>query len=495
MALESNIIPFGAWLPDLPSFASPGMVRAENVIPVLGGYRSVRAPEYAGDPIIGRVLGAHWAITGGGSETAIFAGSPNQLWRQNNSSDWDIVSKPPGYIGVERWEFASFGDRMIAVTGGYSPQYYDVGSSTTFDDLPNAPTASAVGLVRDFVVLGDISGLGENYIQWSGFNDTEAWTPSRTTQSDFQQLASNGGKVQQIVSGSDGHIFLENSVYRMRYIGPPRIFQLDEIGPGRGTPAPQSVIRIGPFIFHYDNDGFHQFDTRNSSFTAIGQNKVDFWFRENVPPVCIRMMQATVDPLNKIVAWTYCVDPSSINNDQILLYQYEIGQWSLLSLPNDTLARVPSPSANLDELDDALSPGGGVPGNVDDQSISVDSGLFSGGALDFKVFGTNHRIGSLTGDPLDAHFRTSEFSVRGNRRIVTNRQRPQIEGLPAGANGTVYVTHRDNLGDILSLSAPALMDDGGNTFVRVRSRYQHYDLTITGGFRNVTGIEVFSRVG
>ena len=498
MSLPSEMIQFGEWLPDLPALNNPGMTLVENALPTATSYTQIFEPEYRGDALDSRVLAATWAIAGGGAETAVFAGTGDALYRQTSTAQWDDVSISGGYTAdVGRWDMVSFGRRVIAVTEHENTQYYDVGDSTNFADLPNAPSATAAGLVRDFVVLGDVENLGENYVQWSGFNNSEAWTPSRATQSDFQPLASRGGRVQAIVSGSEGYIFLENTVYRMTYIGPPRIFRFDEIGPGRGTTAPKSVVRLGPYVFYYDPAGFYQLDIRNSQFSSIGQNKVDRWFSENVPAICSVDMQASVDLVNKLIIWAFCTDSSQTANSHILAYHYELRRWTLWVIETDLVTFLPAPSAFLDDLSTLLSPGDDamgnlILGNIDDHSISVDSDLFSGAGLGFAVFGPNHKIGTLTGEAaLPARFSTAEYGVGMNNRLKTNLQRPYIDYRPGLTTGEVHVTYRDYLDDPASSTPPHAINARGNTEARVSSRFQQYHLTIRGGFKDVLGLEVF----
>ena len=504
MALPSDMISFGEWLPDLPALNNPGMVLVQNALPTATSYTSVNAPEYRGDALGDRVLHAHWCIAGGGEATAVFAATEDTLYRQSGSGSWDDVSKSGGYTASKtRWDMAAFGSRLIAVSIDEATQYYDVDGSdanTVFADLPNAPSASTVGLIRDFVVLGDVDDLGENYIQWSGFNNSEAWTSSRTTQSDNQPLASNGGKVQTVVSGSEGYIFLENSVYRMSYVGPPTIFRLDEIAPGRGTPSPKSVVRLGPLIFYYDTAGFYQFDARSNQFRAIGHNKVDRWFRRNTPESCLFDMQASVDPVNKIIVWAFCQDDSSTLYTHLLAYHYELKRWALLLVDVDAISFLPTPSASLDDLSTILSPGddtdgNAILGNIDEHSISVDSNLYSGGGLVFSVFGANHKLGTLSGDDvLEAAFVTAEAGAKMNNRILTNRQRPFISFEHGVTSGQVRVSHRDNLSDRQRTTAPSSLDQRGQTYVKIKSRFQQYHLNVAAGFEDVLGLEVFRRV-
>ena len=507
MTLPSKTYNFGEWLPDLPDLASKGMSVVENAFPTTNGYTEVPGLEYRGGSVDGRVVGSHWVTSGGAGagdtmgDITIFAGTATNLYRLDASSNWEIVSKSGGYTGVFRWVMASFGRRLIAVPDVGSsldavdpgPQFYDVGTSALFADLPGAPNALTIGLIRDFAMMGN-TGRGQNFIEWSAFNNTELWTPSRATQAGFISLSTNGGAVQTIVSGSEGHIFLEDSVYKLDYVGPPVIFRADEVGPGRGTRAPESVIRVGQSVYYYDNAGFYRYDIQGSVFEAIGQGKVDDWFRDNIDGPCIIRMKASVDPSRKTIMWSCCEDQSSDRNTIILVYHYELRRWGVIRLEHDTIALLPTKAFSLDELDGPPDGDGPLPGGIDFADFNVDSTQFSGGSLSLGLFGSNHRLASLSGAPLTARFTTPEFGSAMNNRVYTNLQRPMYYGRQGITDGSLTISYRDHLNARPATTPPALLTARGTTEAKTTSRYQRYNLEISGGFDNVFGLEVFSRV-
>ena len=276
MSLRSIKVPFKQWLPDQGLYGNPGMVAVDNALPTATGYKPFPDLEIAqsATALMGRPVATHWIRWG---QVYIFAAEKRRLWRRTLNGAWENVNRTANYASATsgRWEFASFGPYVIAVTKFVPPQIFDIRSDTEFHDLEGAPDdAATVGVIRDFVVLGDVGGdgFGANYLRWSGYNNLALWTPSLSTQSDFQPLA-EGGEVQHIVSGTDGYIFMQDAVYKMTYVGPPTIFRFDSFS-GRGTKAPRSVVRIDNSIFYYDHAGFYRFDMRNGTFQPIGNNRV-----------------------------------------------------------------------------------------------------------------------------------------------------------------------------------------------------------------------------
>lgn len=491
MSLRSQFIEFGEYLPDLGRINNPGMIKAVNVLPTLKGYRSVRGLEVVGNAgaLMGRAIATHWIRHG---IAYAFAGDSTRLYLKN-AENWDDKSQGGNEYSpaTTRWEFVSFGPHVIAVAENIRPQRYNVSTAmpnTAFEDLPNSPDyATTIGVVRDFVVMGNIGGRGDNYIQWSGLNNIETWSPSRITQSDFQPLQGDGGKVQKIIGGAVGYIFRQNSVFLMDYIGPPRIFRIDEFAVGRGTPAPKSVIRLDNFIYYYDNAGFYSLDIRNNQFTPIGQNKVDSLIRETIPESCIEDMQASIDPVNKLIIWSMCADSSTEHNSMSLVYHYELRKWAQWEFSHELMSLVPSVGYHLDNIGTVV---GGD--DIDTHSINVDSEQYIGGDFVLSAFDTDHKLGTLTGDWLAAELETSEAWGSSGDRIRTSRQIPMVEGYDT-TRVEMRLNRRDSLNDNPILTPPSVGNDRGYTYAKANARFVTFNLQIHNGFRHVSGADIYQR--
>ena len=510
MALASEFLPFGPWTPDLGRINNPGLTLATNVIPTATGYLPVKGPEYSGAALDRRVIASH-ALRHGGAH--VLVGTNDALYQQEANLTWTNVSKTNAsneqvYAPmVDRWEMESFGPHVVAVSHLIPPQVLNVTDvNPAFVDLPNAPLwATCVGTVRDFMVMGNIGGLGDNYIQWSGFNNIELWTPSIATQSDTQPLSGMGGAVQQIVSGDVGYIFMENSIYSMTYVGPPTIFKLDEFATGRGTTAPQSVVKLDNTIYYYDNAGFYKLDIRNNQFTPIGYNRVDRHVANLGDAECRARLQGTVDPVNKIVMWAMCTDAASVDllNTIILMYHYELDRWTTVEVDSDHLSVLPTPAASLDDLSMLLGRFGDADGdpntpdtlilaNIDDDSIQVESDLYTGGSFIPIIFGTNHRLGSLTDGNLPATLATGEIGTLNGNFQHTTQQRPYVD-YAAATSVSCQIEYRDDLNVVAQETLPSVQEGTGGTIARAKARYLRYIVRITGGFNHATGLEIYKR--
>lgn len=486
MTTQAQQIPFGEWLPDLPASANPGALIAQNVIPQLQSYRGLNSLLAFSNALTSVCLGAFWAQDDN-NVVFNFAGDANDLYRLDGGNTWTNVSGASAPHGVENWEFTKFGDRVIAAGKGTPLQYYDLTAGPTFLDLPGSPPqAKTIATVRDFVMVGDIPSLGGNWIQWSGFNNSELWTPSLATQSDRQELFGRAGRVQRIVPGEYAIIFCEQSIFRADYAGPPIVFQIDELERKRGTPSPNSVGWTGTDVFYFGWDGFYHFDGVRSS--PISHNRVSNWFTQNAASTAYDSMRCAVDRLNRLVIWAFKTSSSEPINNALIIYNWAADKWSYALVNTEIIDEYVSPGFSLDGLDVPL------PLGIDQESIGVDSGAFEGGALNIQAFNSSSEACTFDGTPLTAIIDTKEISSPDQQRMFTNSVRPMIESA-TGADVTVQIGARNRLQDnVIFAPATTLNAANGEANVRVNSRYQRYRLNIANGFIHGNGVKANMRM-
>jgi hypothetical protein len=487
--MQAQQIPFGEWLPDLPEHENPGALIARNVIPQIKSYRALNSLSSFTDALANVCLGTFWAQGADGS-VFNFAGDIEALYELSGSTVWADVSGASAPYAATNWDFTKFGERVIAVNIANPQQKFDMGTDATFFDLPGSPPQAArIATVRDFIVVGDISVLGPNFIAWSGFNNSEIWdiTGDLATQTDSQELFGRGGNVQRIVPGEYGVIFQENSIWRMDYKGPPVVFQLDEVERGRGTPSPGSVAWTGAIIYYYGWDGFYRFNGVSSE--PISHNKVSKFMSESADTDALDSMRAAVDRRNRLVIWAYRTSPSAPINDRLIIYNWGADKWAEAHIDTETIDEFVSPGFSLDELD------GPLPLGIDVDSIPVDSDQFKGGGINIAAFNSSHEAATFDGLPLAAILDTKEVSSPDNNLMFVNAVRPLIEASGSSII-TVQVGTRDALQDNVNFTAArALNGKNGEANIRVNSRYQRFRVNIADGFKHGTGVKIMARQG
>jgi len=480
MATQPKMIPFGEWLPDLPDYANPGAILAKNCIPRAKSYQQLNSLASFTTALTSAALGAIW-LQDTSNIVYNFAGDAQDLYRLDSGTTWTNVSKSLHAYTSTNWEFAKFGNNVLAVDYSDPMQSYVVGSSSAFADQSGSPyNAKRIAVVRDFVVLGDLQAYGPDVIGWSGYNNAAIWTPSRATQSDRQQLFGKGGRVQRIVPGEVGTIFQEHSIWAMEYTGPPLIFQLDEVEVGRGTPAPNSVCWLGATRFYYSHDGFYEFTLPGPS-QPIGNSRVDTWITQNSDDASRMLMRGAVDRRNRLVMWAFPSSSSLAYNDRVIIYNWAVNRWSYGELNTELLMEYVSSGLSLDQLDTPF------PSGIDAQSINVDSDAYKGGSLGFAAFGTDHKTATFAGSPLTASIDTMEYDVGDGSRVYCDQVTPIVDGTPS-TTITVQVGKRNLPNGNVNFDPARAVDSIGNANVRANSRYQRYRVNISGGFSHAQGV-------
>lgn len=471
----------GEWLPDQPNLNN-GIATLNNAIPQAQSYRSVKQLVPSTSALDSRALRAYVALDQTGT-IFNFAGDAGKLYRLTGATYGD-VSKVGGYA-VESWEFTKFGDRVIAAALDEPLQYYDMGVSTTFDDLPGSPPkAKHVAVVRDFVVVGNLDDGGTQYqsrVQWSGFNNSELWGVDAAVQSDFQDLLGNGGEIQRIVPGEYGVIFQTNSIWRMDYAGPPTVFRFDEVERGRGTPAPNSVTWLGQMIYYWGNDGFYAFN--GAASTPIGSEKVDRYVRTKLDTTRYSEFHAAIDRHNSLVMWTF---PLKTGGNELIIYHWPTGRWGQADINVETLTEYASPGYSLDDLDTILA-------DIDSASISVDSPDYRGGSVSLGAFDSNHTLGLFSGNDLDGVFETGEIMSGTGEKLYVHSVRPLVEGL---GQYSAAIGSRNQQNQVVSFGAAKPVNRLGECRFHVNTRFPRVKLICVNGFNHATGFEVlFKKAG
>ena len=467
---------FGEWTPDLEAINVNGLTVAKNCVPGPDGYDPLNSLSSVTSALSGACLGAAWFSDKSGN-VAVFSGDASKLYVLS-SATWADKSKALGYTSATNWEFAQFGERIIATDKGQPVQYWDMGTSTAFADLPGSPPkASRMAIVGDFVVLGDLDIGGTSYpnwIAWSGFNASNLWAPNASTQADRQELFGRGGKVQAIVGGNVGVIFQEHAIRLMTFVGPPLIFRIDEVERSIGTPSPNSVVPVGGQIFYYGHDGFRVYSIGGTS-TPISDNKVTRWFQDECDDVSA--IRGVLDRQAQRILWAF---PSgSSTNNRVIIYDWSIGKWSYGEVDTEILFEFATAGYTADTLDTLIP-------DVDTTTLpSFDSPYYQGGVISVAAFDTSHRTATFNGDPLTAVFETGE--MLGPVRTFITKIRPLASDY---GSMTVQIASRSTLASSASFGSVSTMNSLGEFTTRANARFHKFRLTISGGFTRAVGLDV-----
>jgi len=478
-------VEFGDWLPDLPPNENPGAILVKNAIPRAKSYRDFPSLSAFSDALDGVCLGSFWARSSGGN-VFNFAGDQTKLYSLTSGTSWSDVSQAATTYSASFWDWVQVNNRVIATDGGANDlQYFDMDTSSEFADLPGTPPRfKTLAQVRDFVVGGNWS-LGSDVepggIAWSGFNNTEIWTPSLAFQSNRVPGRGSRGQVQRIVPGERGIAICENSIATIDYIGPPVVFDLSDPIVNHGTQAPRAVAWTRQWVFYYSQEGFMKMDRSTLQVTPIGAGRFNNWFADEAAADDIANIVAAVDRRRGLVFWAFRSSSSATNYNRILVYNWVFDRAAYAVIETQFIGEFSSVGANLDTLDSVLG------GDIDSASIPVDTDAYIGGALSLLGFNADNEACTFSGTPLIAELDTQEFGV-GGRHSLINEARPIVDGSPSLVEvapvSRDLITANPAVGSYLALNGIGAAD------IRQNARYHRMRTRITGGFDHAQRMEI-----
>ena len=489
------MIKFGELQADLPAYQNSGALKADNVIPLTEGYKSLAGFQALSTTgLTGSAVGLFSAFQAGGVTN--YAGDATKLYQMNSSQEFIDKSKAGGYNNSttegsrDYWAFTQFGSNIIATNHADNIQKFDEGTDSAFSDLVSIK-AKYITVINNFVVAGYTTESSTGYnqrVKWSALNDSSDWTPSQSTQSGYQDIVGPHGNLMGIVGGEQsGIVIFERAIYRMSYVGTPLIFRFDKIADNVGAFCDKSISSFGNMIFFLAQDGFYML-TGGQQLAPIGNGKIDNFFFDdissNLDGVC-----SAIDPNNSIVVWSYrgsgATSTSNINN-KLVIYNYAVNKWSTGSgLELEYISSASQEAfTTLESLD--------VLGDLDNLPRSLDSYYYGEGIVGLAGFNADNKFGKFIATSLSATVDTTEFEGVKDRRSIILNCRPIVDGL---GNTTVTVTPiaRASQLDSVSVGTAVSTQDNGVCPLRSNSRYHRMRVSVTGNFTTMSGVAVEAR--
>lgn len=484
-------LPFAEWLPDIPPLENPGALVATNVIPGPNNYLPFPSPVVFSTSLGGVCKGGIVARDAA-NNVYNYAGDASALYQLVGTS-WTNVARLSGGAYAtptdDFWEFIQWGQTVIGVNGANAdvPQAISLGAANFTALSGSPPRARHIAVVRDFVVLGNISATAAlpQTVQWCAINNANSWTADAATLADRQDLPGDGGWVQKIIGGEYGVILQERAIFRMTFIGSPLIFQFDQIHNNIGAYAPQSVVAYQNKVFFLAEDGFYYFDGQNVN--PIGRGKVDSTFFADLDTTYYYRIQGAIDPINKLTLWAYpAAGNTGGNPNKILVYSWAFNRWSLIEgIDVEYIMRTLTGTYTLESLDN-------ISGSIDALTDSLDSRVWNIGQLILSGFNSSHRLTKFVGSAMAATIDTGELCLNKAQqgRSCITEIRPNVEGYSASAQ--IAIISRNVLTQSASVGAASSPNGTGFVTARNSARYHRIRLTTTSAtdFDHLQGVEV-----
>lgn len=490
---------FGKFAPDQPTLGNPGMELVRNVLPRLNGYDSLpQLNPYLTDLLPERATGALGAkgLTG---ETYLYVGTVEKLYSLSGTQ-WNDVSKLAGsYTDPAQWQFAQFGDVVIAGHIGDRLQAITLGAAN-FDNLTSSLIqASTIAAVRRFLVAGDVlddDGYTPERVRWSPIdNPAGDWTPSPTTQAGFNDLKPAGGRVVRMVGGEFGLVFRERATWRMTYTGiSPLFWQFDEVDPGIGALSAGSVVRHGGRTFFFSEDGIRA--TIGEASQPIGEERIDISLLSDLDTAHLERISGAVYTDEQIIVWAY-PGPGNVGGqpNRLALYNYASDNFSFGDEAIEILFQAAVPSRSVDGFDNDPTYGGTqdppLYATLEDVPGSFDDAVWGGGPFQLGAIGGDGDLNFYTGPPRPAEFVTGERQHTPGRRTFIREVRPLLNDETATGTTTLEIGYRNKQSDLVTWTPPVSAVYGDIISARTEARYHRYRILADAGFEDAVGIDIY----
>lgn len=450
-------LPFGEFKPDQTK-ASETLRACQNALPS-GDQRYVplKSLQAFTDALDEPFKGGYSAISSDG-DGFLLVGTETTLKRLSSGSWSDLATS---LTTNSRWQFQQFGNYVVGVNGGMT-QEVDLAAGTA-GDLATAPTATSIWVVGDYVCIGRADGE-INKIATSAFRDHTAWTPGtdQATELSFQ----TGGAVQGGIGGEYGVIFQRERIVRQTRTGDPLApFQYDEITANFGCSNGNTIASAGRTAFFLSDRGFMAIDD-GLSLRAIGNERVDRFWDDNVGRDNFDMVFSAIDPRNSLVVWGLAGVSGFL-----LIYNFTLDRWASARLPFSGILAGFDTSITLENMAVTET-------DLDAMTVSLDDARWSGGDPRLYLFNEDDEGGTLTGDNLQAVFELPLVEIVPGKR---SRIRNVVPVCDAVSGLTVELAVRQRFGDAASTVTATNLLANGHMPIRAAGRHVAPKLTIAAG--------------
>ena len=474
------MIPFGPWRPDLYGLNLPYVDEARGVLPGANSYHPWPTLAAISAALADTCRGAYAARLLDGS-FVVYAGTATKLYKYATASTWTDVTRVAGgdyaVPADEYWSFTQHGVNLIACNSIDDVQTISVEAGSNFAALGGSPPkARYAKTVGDQVFL---LGLAANprRVQWSGRNNSAFWTAG-SRDSDFQDFP-DGGWTTGITSIEVGLLFQEGIVRRFVPTSDRAIYRFSRIEEARGLLAPRSLVTFGRVAYYLSEEGFYA-QAGSGQSEPIGLDQVNDWFSSIVNTSRYNTVISAADPTRPRLYWLFPSDGNTgYVHDNLLCYDVALKQWSHADVSATYILPGAVAGATLEDLDAVAT--------LDALTFSLDSRHLVGGSAYMGGFDSAFKLGSFTGDYMQAVIETADFQPFPNKRSFVRG----IDPITDADNVTVKAGKKERLADDIVFGASSTMNTEGRCPVRSSGRVHRVQLTIESGesWTHVRGVE------
>lgn len=242
-------------------------------------------------------------------------------------------------LDAATWSFDNFGEILLGVGTSdgrlfeWTPSQFSATppahKATVTTNAPTDNTAVVVTQERHVVLLG--AGGNPRKVQWSSQEDRNAWTPSATNTAGDLDISTPGKLLKGVRYRGETLLFTDTDVHLMRYVGPPFVYGVDQVGAANGLIGPNAVLTLDDRVVWMGDNAFWLYD---GVVRQVPCDVADYVFRD------LNVLQGP-----KVYAghngefgevWWFYPSKNSVENDRYVIWNYRENWWSFGSLARTT---------------------------------------------------------------------------------------------------------------------------------------------------------------
>jgi hypothetical protein len=397
------MIPWGPFRPDVAGPSGGFAVVADSVIPqaasIPGGmgygpFPQLITPSTAG-ALSGFPRGSISLVLQAGTWEVFFA-TATTIEQLQSDYTFAAIESGRSVTAGDDVSFCKFGSYMLNSDTNDGFKAYNVEAPAGNNAVSGAPAARFLFTCNNVVFALDCNGVNKR-LQSSGVGDHTAWT---SLGADGKTFEDGGALICGFDLKNGNAVLFQDSAIRVISFGnaaSPALYRIDKASDGKGAISARSCVAVDGVVYLLMPDGFHSFDLQNG-LVPIGAGKVDQWFLSQVPASSLPLVQASLDPKNKLVLWRY---PSGSNGsattfDKVVGYKYAgpAQEFFTATVNTTALGRIQTPGYTLDGMD--------AFGTLDSLSLALDDRFWQGGQPLFGALDANLKFGTFSGAPMAA---------------------------------------------------------------------------------------------
>jgi hypothetical protein len=168
-------------------------------------------------------------------------------------------------ITATDWTLDNWGEILIACPlNGAIYQWSPSSGNETLTVIPNAPIINQGAFVampqRQIIAWGStFTGISDPLlIRWCDVNNYDSWIGTVTNQAGSYRIPKGSRIIQCIQGPQQGLIWTDLGVWAMQYVGPPYVYQFNELGTGCGLIGRKAAASMNGVVYWMGQSQFYK---------------------------------------------------------------------------------------------------------------------------------------------------------------------------------------------------------------------------------------------